>query len=87
MRTRPPNRNAVVKFAWIPMLTIRWSIGNAYVSNWTKGIREVDLRCLANIVHSDRLPAKVTYPDGTEQDFISAVCHTWEDVVDFARLR
>jgi hypothetical protein len=59
---------------------------NAYVSKWTKGIREVDLRCLANIIHSDRLLAKVTYPNGTEQDFIPAVCRTWEDVVEFARL-
>jgi len=51
-----------------------------HISAWEDGEREDNLRCSADIP-TDRIVAKITYPNGTDADFLGAGCSMWKDVV------
>lgn len=55
-----------------------------YLLDWEAGDREVDIRSRADLITADRLIAKASYPNGTDQDFMPAGFSTWEQVVAFA---
>ena len=56
-----------------------------YMTDLESGHRTTELRCRGEVIHPDRLVAKVIYPNGTERDFMPTWCNTWEDVEAIVR--
>lgn len=53
-----------------------------HIEDWESRRRQVDMRCSARDIATDRLLARVAYPNGTDPDFNAAWCVTWEHVLD-----
>lgn len=51
------------------------------VLSWEEGRRKVDLPCCGSHIPPDRLVGKVSYPNGTDMDFLPTWFSPWQDVL------
>ena len=59
----------------------RSSTWQQHLDDWQAGSRQVDMRCAARDIPTDRFLARAAYPNGTESDFSAAWCVTWTDAL------